>query len=99
MQTEILSQRPNVKDMKKRNTIWRPRLVKEKQQLAGIIENINDLLQEVLEHKRSLTMAHKIHVKGNRIILEPILNQNSDKENDEAKKDKKGDKDDLDKKE
>ena len=92
MQTVIFAARPDEHDMKKRNGIWRPRLDKEKQQLASIIEDINDLLAEVLEHKRSLTMAHKIHVKGNRIILEPILDENQlkgDKEKQAKENEKK----------
>eukprot|EP00483_Globobulimina_turgida_P009952 UN09971 len=47
-----------------KNLIWRPRLYKEKQQHAEIIEQINDLLSEIKEIKNSLKSAQHIIIHG-----------------------------------
>merc|ERR1712129_74684 len=49
--------------------IWRPRMYKEKQQMAIIIEAINDLLEELRELKNDLKMTQQISIHGSSIQM------------------------------
>merc|ERR1719242_703481 len=50
--------------------IWRPRLYKEKQEYAELIEAINDLLAEIKEIKNDLKTSHQITVNGTIIKIQ-----------------------------
>lgn len=52
------------------NVIWRPRLYKEKQQHAEVIEEINDLLAEIKEVRDSLKMTQQIIVQGTSVQIQ-----------------------------
>ena len=49
--------------------IWRPRLYKEKQQHAAVIEEINDLLAEIKEVRDSLKMTQQIVIQGTSVQI------------------------------
>ena len=79
MQQKIVTARPPKKEnhhehkndcQHKDPMIWRPRLYKEKQEFAIIIEQINDLLAEIKEIKNDLKTSQQIFVQGPTIKIQ-----------------------------
>ena len=50
--------------------IWRPRLYKEKQEFALIIEQINDILAEIKELRNDLKTSQQIIIHGTNIKIQ-----------------------------